>query len=286
MKPAIRVLPHHVTAVLLALYSSQKALLEGHKQAARSGRLGRMAEKAAGEIDDACFNHPFEAAIELVAKEAFVESRKIRDLVDRLDRDVSLEARYRTRAGRTSDAESTKRRRTLIRTNLLPALRKVKHLDSTGATSRIIAQLRRDFPEHTVWQEMDESDRSSSSEHRRSGIPATGTSAKEVAKQYLPTWLAILHALGLKNSREERQRVSKLNDSYSGPILFTGQGQQPKSERQALITWWNSLASIWKEQARRREDKSATTAPSYKHGRNAVVLPEIRGHVKKRRIKR
>ncbi|NQT15093.1 MAG: hypothetical protein HQ582_20215 [Planctomycetes bacterium] len=105
-------------------------------------------------------------------------------------------------------------------------------------------------------------------------------------KEYTTSWREILVALGLKNNTEDRERVRNLNAHYGGPIVFPGQGAQPKADRNKLIAWWNSLESQWTTGHARGRDSGPTTSARHGFGRGGEVVPEIRGGVKKRRADR
>ena len=104
-------------------------------------------------------------------------------------------------------------------------------------------------------------------------------------KHYLLTWRAILEALNQIHTDESKERVRKLNEKYSGPIIMGGRGEQPKVTREKLLEWWNGLESRFRELEARDRDRQATVESQYKHGRDATAVPEIGGHVKKRRRK-
>lgn len=102
-------------------------------------------------------------------------------------------------------------------------------------------------------------------------------------KTYLLNWREILETLSLKNDEETREKVRRLNEMHNGPIVVGGRGQQPKAEKGKLLDWWNDLERRFEKVEQRNRDKQATTESQYKHGRGEIVVPDLRGHVKKRR---
>lgn len=116
-------------------------------------------------------------------------------------------------------------------------------------------------------------------------FPIVNGFAKETTKpkEYLTSWRAILIALGLKSNDEDREKVRNLNTRYAGPIIFSGQGAQPKVEKSKLIEWWNGLAIQWETGYARGRDAKPTIDDQYDYGREGTVAPEISGGVKKRR---
>ena len=109
----------------------------------------------------------------------------------------------------------------------------------------------------------------------------------EKPKNLLFGWHQILDALNnLSNDDENRNRVSRLNDSHSGPIIKGGQGKSPMVDADKLVLWWNSLEMLHAESAQRVTDKGATVSESYEYGRESEIVPDIGGHVQKRRSKR
>jgi hypothetical protein len=108
-------------------------------------------------------------------------------------------------------------------------------------------------------------------------------SAQSGCKTYLWNWREILAALGMRNNAENRRRVREATTNFSGPIVLPTKGGQPKVCKERLLLWWNSLEQCFCEQEQKQLDASASVAASYKHGKEATVLPDIAGHVKKRR---
>jgi len=110
--------------------------------------------------------------------------------------------------------------------------------------------------------------------------------AAEAPPQYLTSWREILIALGFKNNREDKQKVSRLNKSYSGPIKTPGQGKQPFVKKAELLSWWAGLEAKVNETQQRKRDAQATLANQHDFGRDGEVTPDISGGVKKRRQNR
>lgn len=100
---------------------------------------------------------------------------------------------------------------------------------------------------------------------------------------YLTNWREILVSLGMKNNTEDQSKVRTLNKTYQGPIVFPGQGSQPKAEKTALLSWWNNLAAQWATDRPRALDAAATVAEQYEYGNGTAVIPDISGAVKEKR---
>jgi hypothetical protein len=103
---------------------------------------------------------------------------------------------------------------------------------------------------------------------------------------YLWNWRDIMAALGLRNTAEARRRLRHFNDIHNGPILMPRAGGQPMVERNRLLAWWNSLQLILEAAKQRCADQHATTANQHAYGRQATVVPDLAGSVKKRRARR
>jgi hypothetical protein len=112
--------------------------------------------------------------------------------------------------------------------------------------------------------------------------PAAACAAQE-PKDYLLSWREILFALKLKNTRDRQRLVRRLNHFHCGPILFTGAGSQPRAVKDNLLTWWNALEHVWKASEQTRTDAQESTREQYDCGRDGTVVPDIAGHVKRRR---
>jgi hypothetical protein len=99
----------------------------------------------------------------------------------------------------------------------------------------------------------------------------------------LMNWREILDALEKENSEERQRQVRELNNLFDGPIIFPGQGGQPKADKEKLLRWWNTLEDQFRQTQQVRADKQATVKEQFRHGRDATVVPKIAGHVKRRR---
>lgn len=100
---------------------------------------------------------------------------------------------------------------------------------------------------------------------------------------YCWNWREILAALGLPYDVEHRRRIRAANKRFGGPIFLPGKGGQPKVAKTALLTWYNGLEKRFCRLQARERDAQATVHASHQYGRDAVVIPDIAGHVKKRR---
>lgn len=103
---------------------------------------------------------------------------------------------------------------------------------------------------------------------------------------YLLNWTEILDALNLPNTEEKRGQVRVLNDKYDGPIVFSGQGGQPKVVKDKLLAWWNGLEGQFRARSQIQADAQASVQNNYDYSREGTVVPDIAGHVKKSRRKR
>jgi hypothetical protein len=107
--------------------------------------------------------------------------------------------------------------------------------------------------------------------------------------EYLLSWRAILGAVGMKNTIADRQQLRTLNNKYEGPIIMPERGGQPKVDKGKLRPWWDGLESRWvedrKEAEEKRRDREEATGERHSYGRNGEIVPDIGGHVKKRRTK-
>jgi hypothetical protein len=96
------------------------------------------------------------------------------------------------------------------------------------------------------------------------------------------SWRDILNALDLKNNAESQRHVRELNEKYEGPIILPGKGGQPKVSKVKLLAWWNHLEILWQTSGAGK-NLAATLEHQYHFGRDETVLPDLSGHVKKRR---
>jgi hypothetical protein len=102
-------------------------------------------------------------------------------------------------------------------------------------------------------------------------------------KCYLQNWAEIVQALpGLKNIKNHRERLKRLNDKRGGPIKVGGRGESPIVEKGALLDWWNHLDAHLHAQVNSAASARETVKEQYLHGRNGQVVPGINGHVKTR----
>jgi hypothetical protein len=107
-------------------------------------------------------------------------------------------------------------------------------------------------------------------------------------------WKDILTSIGRRYTRNERDRVRRLNDKYHGPISRPTQGGHPRVIEDHLRTWWNALRAQFERQeadaneaAEQREaDIKATLQGGHSYGRDGRVLPGIGGHEKSRKSKK
>lgn len=98
---------------------------------------------------------------------------------------------------------------------------------------------------------------------------------------YCVNWAEILAALNLK--RADKDKVRKLNEEHGGPIILPQKGGQPKVERGKLLSWWVGIEQLWEEQRQRQLNRDSTLEAAHRYGREAIVLPEISGSMKRRR---
>jgi hypothetical protein len=104
--------------------------------------------------------------------------------------------------------------------------------------------------------------------------------------EYLASWREILISLEMKNNREDKQKVSRLNETYSGPIIPGGQGKQPLANKQKLLAWFTNLEIQFQDQLNQAKGKSADAESQHNWGRTGTAAPDIGGGVKKRRRNR
>jgi hypothetical protein len=101
--------------------------------------------------------------------------------------------------------------------------------------------------------------------------------------QWLTNWREILSALDIRDNMEDREKVRNLHTRYNGPILFPGQGAQPKADKAKLIEWWNHLDVEFTVGHNRDRDSQPTASARHRFGKNGQVAPEIGGSIKSRR---
>jgi hypothetical protein len=122
--------------------------------------------------------------------------------------------------------------------------------------------------------------------HESGRAPDRPAEANTGPTDLLLNWAQILAALNMKNTKTTRNQVSKLNAEYRGPIIPASRGGQPKAGKSKLLNWWNGLEEQFKQSQQKRADKKASVEGQHPYGRTETVVPEIGGHVKKRRKKR
>jgi hypothetical protein len=103
--------------------------------------------------------------------------------------------------------------------------------------------------------------------------------------QYLWNWREILDALDMKNNDENQRRVRDANRQYGGPIILPPRGGQPKVSKAKLLEWWNHLEIRFLTEVG-EDNTQASLQAQYEYGKEGTVLPDISGHVKKRRRKK
>jgi hypothetical protein len=116
--------------------------------------------------------------------------------------------------------------------------------------------------------------------------PVEGQTSPSLPTQYLLNWREILAALDLNNNAENQRRVRQLNEKFAGPIALPGQGGQPRVSKGKLVSWWNGLEERFQEIEQKEANTEATLQAQHDYGRAGTVLPDISGHVKKRRRKK
>lgn len=111
--------------------------------------------------------------------------------------------------------------------------------------------------------------------------------APEKPRAYALNWSELIKALGRTDTPPFRRALRYLSDEHNGPIKFLGSGTSLKVDTAELVAWWNGLGGRWEELARQKADQKADQEASvkdqYPHGREAVVVPNIGGHSKKKR---
>lgn len=102
----------------------------------------------------------------------------------------------------------------------------------------------------------------------------------------LESWDEIFEVIGkplTKDRQKHINRLRKANKRYAGPIMLGSQGEQPKAERGELLDWWERMCQDLHERETERANRSRTVENQYPHGRDAVIVPDIDGHVRKRK---
>jgi hypothetical protein len=108
-------------------------------------------------------------------------------------------------------------------------------------------------------------------------------SALPKPKKYATGWAEIASTLQQQNDEAFQKRIKQLHSRHPGPIQLRGRGKQPIAEQRKLIEWWNSLEERFGEVQARSISRTQSTAHKYSYGRDGVVIPEIKGHERRRR---
>ena len=99
----------------------------------------------------------------------------------------------------------------------------------------------------------------------------------------LASWREILIALGMKNNREDKDKVSRLSKTYDGPIVFPGQGKQPMVDKGKLLEWWNRLTIELQDRVNQARGATSDANSQHDYGRTGTAVPGIGGGMKHRR---
>jgi hypothetical protein len=89
----------------------------------------------------------------------------------------------------------------------------------------------------------------------------------------------------MKNNAENQGRVRTLNEQYEGPISLPKKGSQPKVVKVKLLNWWNRLEIQFTTSGAGNNTKMSVET-QYPYGKDATVVPDVSGHIKKRRTKK
>jgi hypothetical protein len=116
-------------------------------------------------------------------------------------------------------------------------------------------------------------------------VQATTARTPSPPTQYLLSWRDILDAVGMPNNSENRVRVRNLNKEYEGPISLPRKGGQPKVVKDKLLIWWDHLEILFKTSGAGNNTKMSVET-QYPYGKDGTVIPDISGHIKKRRRKK
>lgn len=174
-------------------------------------------------------------------------------------------------------------------------LARLAELDERGYTTQLLAEVWNEYPDQAAEMKLplppskpaasgsSGANADQSHEQLVTLQQAAASAPNDKPVSYCFGWAQIVDAIGLKNDQETRNRIRRLNQEHGGPILVEGQGAQPKVNFEKLILWWNGLESRFEELRDKQRDRHATIAATYQHGKDAVVVPDIRGSVKRRR---
>jgi hypothetical protein len=107
----------------------------------------------------------------------------------------------------------------------------------------------------------------------------------------LTHWREIFHALGidydaltLADRRRRERRIRTWHDRHGGPIVFAAHpGGQPWVLEHELLAWFAGLQDTERQEEQHRRDRAATVQNRYPHGRTGEVVPDLDGHVRRRR---
>ena len=110
----------------------------------------------------------------------------------------------------------------------------------------------------------------------------------------LTSWADIINELNQahdakpwRNDETTRALIRKWNDEFDGTIQFGGKGSQPTVSRDGLHALIARVEEHFDKTTTERQqrvmDTAETTADTYRHGKAAVVVPDINGHLVNRR---
>jgi hypothetical protein len=111
---------------------------------------------------------------------------------------------------------------------------------------------------------------------------AAQSQGKQTPPEYLTCWREILGALHLANNSTNQAKVRNFIKHYGGPIKLPQKGGQPKVTKDKLLEWWNQLETRWSTSGEGM-NSAATLEDQHNYGKTGTVVPQISGHVKKRR---
>jgi hypothetical protein len=103
--------------------------------------------------------------------------------------------------------------------------------------------------------------------------------------KYLYGWTEILDALGLAVHQANKTHISSMNETFDGPIKRGTKGQRPLVVKDKLWEWWHQLEQRYDENRQNESNRQATVEARHPYGRTGEVVPNLGGHVKKRRRK-
>ena len=159
------------------------------------------------------------------------------------------------------------------------AFRSSPNLPDCAALTRLRAQCKREYTLAAV----NGNSPAATAETEHQGARPASPRPELAPVKLLANWREILIALGMKFSTEDKQKVLRLNKTYSGPIVIPGQGKQPLVDKAQLLEWYNGLAAKFNAEQERKRDAQATVSVGHEYGRDGEVTPDLAGGVKKRR---